>query len=73
VKPFAYFASFAVPSESARGLAHSKTLRVIRVSQANASRLGLRWPSTALSLVMSLRWNFGLFGWPSCKGPARTE
>jgi hypothetical protein len=26
-KLFACFASFAVPSESARGLAHSKTLR----------------------------------------------
>ena len=62
LKPFAYFASFAVPSESARGLAQSTTLCVIRESQANASRHGLRWPSTALPLTMSLRWSFGLFG-----------
>jgi len=32
---------------SARGLAHFKTLRAIRKSQVNASRLGLRRPSAA--------------------------
>jgi len=37
--------------ESARGLAHSKTLRAVRDSSASASRLGLRWPSTALDLA----------------------
>jgi hypothetical protein len=36
MKPFAYFTSFAVPSESARGLAHSTTLRAVRMSQENA-------------------------------------
>jgi hypothetical protein len=66
---FAYFVSFAVRSESARGLARSTTLRAVRMSPANASRLGLstlrstatedgRWPSTALPLTMSPRWSF---------------
>jgi hypothetical protein len=40
------------------------------VSPANASRLGLRWPSTALLLAMSLRWSFGLFGGQTTKMPA---
>jgi len=35
------------PFQSARGLAHSKTLRAIRKSPVNASRLGLRRPSAA--------------------------
>ena len=33
--------------QSARGLAQSKTLRAAWESSANASRLGVRWPSTA--------------------------
>jgi hypothetical protein len=37
------------PPESARGLAHSKTLRAIRASPANALRFGLRQPSAAFS------------------------
>ena len=34
--------------KSGRGLPHSTTLCAVRSSPANASRLGLRWPSTAL-------------------------
>ena len=43
-KRFAYFASFAVPSERTRGLAHSKTLRVVRMSPANACVLDCGGP-----------------------------
>jgi hypothetical protein len=39
------------PPESARGLAHSKTLRVRRAFRSARQRLGLRWPSTAFSTV----------------------
>ena len=41
-------------TESARGLAHSKTLRAIWRSRANAKRLGVRWPSTAFGRVLTL-------------------
>ena len=40
-----YFASFAVPAESARGLAHSKTLRVVWSSSNNAPA---SWTAVAL-------------------------
>jgi hypothetical protein len=43
-RPFAYFASLAVPSESARGLAHSTTLRAIGMSPANACVLDCGGP-----------------------------
>jgi hypothetical protein len=36
--------------QSARGLAQSKTLRAVRESQANASRLGVRRPSATFPL-----------------------
>ena len=43
------FEFFRLPAKSARGLAHSTTLRVFRESLFRAQRLGLRWPSTAFS------------------------
>ena len=39
----------AAVGKSGRGLPHSRTLRAVRSSPANASRLGLRWPSTAIA------------------------
>jgi hypothetical protein len=39
------------PSESARGQAHSKTLRVIREASDNAKRFGVRRPSGAFLSV----------------------
>jgi hypothetical protein len=37
------------PAQSARGLAHSKTLRAVRWSSVSRQRFGVRWPSTAFS------------------------
>ena len=45
---------FPAPSESARGLAHSRTLRAVRESSANALRRGLRQPSAALGSARDL-------------------
>jgi len=39
------------PKQSARGLAHSMTLRAFQKSSCRAQRLGLRWPSTAFPNV----------------------
>jgi len=37
--------------QSARGLAHSTTLRAIQWSSATRQRLGVRWPSTAIFIT----------------------
>jgi hypothetical protein len=47
--------------QSARGLAHSKTLRVFQESSCRAQRLGLRRPSAAfprgISTCANVNWN----------------
>jgi hypothetical protein len=59
--------------QSARGLAHSKTLRAVRMSQENACVLDCGGPPPLFPLTMSLRWSFGLFGWPSYKDASPTD
>jgi hypothetical protein len=43
------------PDQSARGLAQSKTLARIIMALVCAKRLGLRWPSTAFPIDVSLQ------------------